>query len=380
MSALDQAAVTSSRAGKLLVTGATGFLGGALASRLIETPRWDDVLLMVRARNSEEGVSRVIESLKRFEVLADLFARVRPSQILCGDLLQVDAFASDPRLAEVTDVVNCSAVTSFGRSTQIHKVNVDGTLAFAEALMARAKLRRFIHVGTAMSCGLNAANPVAESDAFPENAEHAVSYTESKLESEKRLRRIPGLPLVVVRPSIIVGHSRLGCRPSASIYWVFRIGIALECFLCDFDTKIDVVPVDYCADIILRMLDATVLRETLYHLSAGPEHSSSFREIDRAIAGSLGRSPMSHFRKVDIAFLKSMSDRFPELLGPCNKKVMLRAIQTYGAFAVLGMVFRNDRLQAEGFPLPPRFTDYAGLCALTSTDQTIAEQMAMDFK
>ena len=380
MSAVQQTAVASSRTGKLLVTGATGFLGGAIVSRLIETPRWDEVLLLVRARNSAEGVARAIETLKRFEVPEALLARVRPSQIVCGDFLHVDAYASDSRLCDVTDVVNCSAVTSFGRQPLIRKVNVEGTGAFAEALMANAKLRRFIHVGTAMSCGLNAANPVTESEAFPENAEHAVSYTESKVDSEKRLRCIPGLPLVVVRPSIIVGHSRLGCKPSSSIYWVFRMGFALEHFLCDFDAQIDVVPVDYCADIILRMLDATALQYTLYHISAGPERSSTFREIDSAVAAALGREPIRFYRKVDYAFLRAMSDRFPELLGPCNKKVMLRAIQTYGTFATLGLVFRNDRLQAEGLPLPQRFTEYAGLCALTSMDRTIAEQMATDFK
>jgi nucleoside-diphosphate-sugar epimerase len=380
MSTAPYAAVTGPRAGKLLVTGATGFLGGAIVSRLIETSRWEDVMLLVRTRNSAEGVVRVIENLKRFQVPAILLARVRPSQILCGDFLQVDAFANDPRLGDIADVVNCSAVTSFGRQPLIRKVNVEGTGAFAEMLVAKAKLRRFIHVGTAMSCGLNAVNPVAENDVFPENAEHAVSYTESKLDSEKRLRRIPGLPLVVVRPSIIVGHSRLGCRPSSSIYWVFRMGFAMECFLCDFDTQIDVVSVDYCADIILRILDATALQGTLYHISAGPEHSSTFREIDGAIAAALGREPISHYRQVDYAFLRTMSDRFPELLGPCNKKVILRAIQTYGTFATLGLVFRNDRLQAEGFPLPPRFTEYAGQCALTSMDRTIAEQMATDFK
>lgn len=380
MSTVHQTAVASSRTGKLLVTGATGFLGSAIVSRLIETPRWDEVLLLVRARNSTEGVARVIETLKRFEVPEALLARVQPSQIVCGDFLLVDAFANDPRLGDVTEVVNCSAVTSFGRHPQIRKVNVEGTGAFAEALMAKAKLRRFIHVGTAMSCGLNAVNPVIESDAFPENAEHAVSYTESKLESERRLRRIPGLPLVVVRPSIIVGHSRLGCKPSSSIYWVFRMGFALERFLCDFDTQIDVVPVDYCADIRLRMLDASVLHNTLYHISAGPERSSTFREIDRAVAAALGREPISHYHQVDYAFLRAMTDRFPELLGPCNKKVMLRAIQTYGAFATLGLVFRNDRFQTEGFPVPPCFTEYAGLCALSSMDRTIAEQMVTDFK
>jgi hypothetical protein len=29
-------------------------------------------------------------------------------------------------------------------------------------------------------------------------------------------------PLIVARPSIVVGHTRLGCRPSASIFWYYR--------------------------------------------------------------------------------------------------------------------------------------------------------------
>ena len=36
----------------ILVTGATGFLGGALAADLLATPEWDNVLLLVRAEDA----------------------------------------------------------------------------------------------------------------------------------------------------------------------------------------------------------------------------------------------------------------------------------------------------------------------------------------
>ncbi|MDI7066993.1 SDR family oxidoreductase, partial [Klebsiella pneumoniae] len=49
-------------------------------------------------------------------------------------------------------------------------------------------------------------------------------YTQCKREDERLLRSTyPNLPLVVVRPSIVVGHTVLGTLPSASIFWVFRV-------------------------------------------------------------------------------------------------------------------------------------------------------------
>jgi len=58
---------------------------------------------------------------------------------------------------------------------------------------------------------------------------------------------VPGLPLIVARPSIVVGHSLYGRGVSSSIFWVFRMARLLEKFTCDLDQHIDVVPVDYCA-------------------------------------------------------------------------------------------------------------------------------------
>ena len=44
------------------------------------------------------------------------------------------------------------------------------------------------------------------------------------------------------------------------------------------------------------------------------------------------------------------------------------------------MTFDHTRLLAEGVPPPPRFTDYASLCARTAEGASIAEQMQYDFK
>jgi nucleoside-diphosphate-sugar epimerase len=373
--------MSNQSSGFLLVTGATGFLGGAVISALVVQPRWATVLLLVRGATPGEGRRRIVESLRRFSVPEHLCDRVLESQIICGDLCSVPSFANDSRLSAVTDVVNCAAVAGFGAPKTLWPTNVDGTLAFAHVLNERATLRRFIHVGTAMSCGLPAPHVVPEDYQAPADAEHLVPYTESKIECEHRLRaELPGMPLIVARPSIIVGDTRFGCEPSPSIFWVFRMARALGKFTCSLDDKVDVVPADYCADAILHLLDCAELSHDLYHISAGEKLSAKFRDIDAAIAAGLGQPPTADYEQVEYEDLAARHREFQELFGPCIVPVMLRAIELYGEYSSLNMCFANDRLMAAGMRPPPAFTAYAGLCARTAEALTIAEQMQYDFK
>lgn len=61
----------------------------------------------------------------------------------------------------------------------------------------------------------------------------------------------PELPLVVARPSVVVGHTQLGCLPSASIFWFYRACDALRRITCPLDSRDDAVPVDWVADALL---------------------------------------------------------------------------------------------------------------------------------
>lgn len=350
----------SASQGRLLLTGVTGFIGGAIAA---------------------QGLRRIDELLRRYGVSADLRGRVSTQQIVCGDLCRPEKFADDPRVREVADVINCAAFASFSNHPQISLTNVHGTLAFAHAVSSAVRLRRFIQVGAAMCCGPDAPKLVPDGYEPMPGTPQLVPYTRSKLEAERRLRaELPGLPLVLARPNIVVGHTRLGCAPSPSIFWVFRVGRALRQFPCSADSPIDVIPVDYCAKAILALVERPQLRHDTYHISSGPQASCTFREIDRSIAAALGEEPIEDYRETDYAAIEAQQDRFEELFGPCIRPLMLRAIRLYGAFAGLGMVFENRRLLDEGIAPPPRFADYAGLCAVTAAGEPIVSQMQYDFK
>ncbi|MTH47196.1 SDR family oxidoreductase [Intestinirhabdus alba] len=366
----------------LLITGATGFLSGAVLAKALSENAFDHYLLLVRASSAEEGLSRIKENLQRFACDEKSLSSLSLQNIIIGDLAEPDRFLNDERLLEVTHVINAAAVASFGENALIWKVNVEGTLKFARRMANVRKLKRFLHVGTAMSCIPEAGALVTESITHKEEEEHLVQYTWSKSSIEQlMLEQCPALPLVIARPSIVVGHSSLGCRPSSSIFWVFRMALMLGKFMCSLGDKIDVIPVDYCAEALLMLVKRRTVEERVYHVSAGDERSVSFAEIDRAIADALGQPPLSSdYRQVDYEDLIQCRREFKTIYGPCNERLMLRAMRLYGEFSRLNVRFSNKKLLGLGMPHPPRFVDYIRHCVETTRGTSIPEMMKVDFK
>lgn len=365
----------------LFITGATGFIGGALAARLVRTPAWDHAVFLVRAPHKEDGLARLAHNLRLHGASDDDIDRLHPHQIICGDLMHVADWIDDPRLAHIEAVVNSAAVASFGKHPSIFPTNLDGVLAMAHGLNRRTQLKRFMQISTGMACGVEAPMPVHENHQPSADAPHYLDYTQSKYLAEQRLKaELPHLPLVVVRPTIVVGHTQLGCMASGSIYWVFRLARALRAFPCSLKQKIDVIPVDYCAQAIEFLLQKKRLSHAHYHIAAGEAQSCSFGAIDRAISAAMKQAPMHDYQQKSPEEFGAMQNSFKDRIGPCNKRIVLKAIHAYGHFAAQEVMFRNQHLLDEGFAPPPRFTDYAGLCELTSQDVNIAEQMRHDYK
>jgi nucleoside-diphosphate-sugar epimerase len=209
-----------------------------------------------------------------------------------------------------------------------------------------------------------------------------VPYTASKAEAERRLRvELPYLPLVIARPSIVVGHTELGVSPSQSIFWVFLVGHMLGAFTCDLSDSIDVVPADWCADALLRLATRDLLEHDLYHVSAGKHSSVTIEALDKGLAHARKVAPMAAtYRKIDAAGIAQIMPKMREIVPGANRRLLLRALQLYGGFAELNYVFDNSRLQREGLAASPPFTSYLSRCVETAQGIAIADQMKWDFK
>lgn len=365
---------------KLLLTGATGFIGGATAVDLHKKGLFNQTIFMVRASSPSDGLARLLANLAVFNCVPKS-SELSEAQIICADLADVDSL-TQADWEGVTHVIHCAALATFSSNPKIWTMNVEGTLALAKAVHLQGDLKRWIQVGTAMSCGPGLDSPVSESwELGLDSKAHLVPYTRSKIAVEVALRDLPNFPLVVARPSIVVGHTQLGCAPSSSIFWVFRMAFALERFTCAATDYIDIIPVDWCAQVLSDLCLKPQLQHDLYHVSAGEASSNRFSEVDNAFAHAQGTQPiLDLYQQVAVKDLRSLVPLFEEKLGKVNRILILQALTLYGAFAKLNYVFGNQRLLQEGFAPAPSFDSYIKACVDSSVHVSIVEQMAYDFK
>ena len=60
----------------LLLTGATGFLGGAVLEKLLNENQEINYLLLVRAENAQQGLERIRINMEKFNIESDLFSKI----------------------------------------------------------------------------------------------------------------------------------------------------------------------------------------------------------------------------------------------------------------------------------------------------------------
>lgn len=362
-----------------LFTGVTGFVGGATLAQWLSDRPAERTLLWVRADHEDHARRRIAATLARYLEVAAVDAALARCDLIVGDLLDPRALA-DPRLDDVTHVLHLASNTSFRSVRGVRRANLLGGMALAHRMRRAPRLERFVYVGTGYICG-EITDPVVYEEQFPAlEASHFTEYTRSKSECEMLLAlSAADLPLVVARPSVVVGHSTLGCGPSGSIFWFYRLAQRLRRISCAVDSRGDVVPVDWVARALLLLLDKASLAHRCYHLSAGLGASRPWHAIAAALAAAEGDTRDTPFECLDWQEAAQLSGDL-SVLGPVpDPDYLSMALCYYYRFMATGPeVFDNQRLLAEGMPAPLPYPDYIGRCVETSRGTSIYEQMTMD--
>jgi len=364
----------------VLLTGATGFIAGAVLAQGLASGVADRWLCLVRGTDLDRARLRLLGNLERFMGHEAARAAMSAVEVVLGDLADLDR-QDDGCLQAVTHVLHLAADTSFRARANCHLVNVAGTRALARRARRMPRLVRFIYGGTAMICGRDAPALVRETDYPAEGADHLVAYTRSKVDAENLLRlEFPDLPLVIARPSIVMGHTRLGCGPSSSIFWMFRAGDRLRLIADDPNGHIDVVPVDWTADMLLGLLLKPSLSHDVYHLSAGLERRTNWQALGAAFQRCDPAGGARRYDRIAADDRLALRTRFARTFGLARPVdvAMLRAMRAYYEFGALGVAFANDRLVAEGLPLPPSLPDYLQVCLSVPSGLSIIDQFADD--
>jgi thioester reductase-like protein len=265
--------------GAVLLTGATGFVGKEILDRFLDRGR--RVFALVRAKDDAAAARRLAPHARLTPVAGDI---ERPGLGLAGP--KAAALAE-----EVTTVVHCAASVSFDLSLgDSRRVNVDGTRHVLEMAERCERLERLSYVSTAYVAGEPAR--LFREDELDVGQPFRNPYERSKFEAERMLReRGHGMPLQILRPSIVVGDSRTGRTSSFNVLYgplkAFARG-AIPAIPARRSSPVDIVPVNYVADRTVDLADGGP--DGTFHLVAG-RNATTVGRLLKLAAAQLGRKP-----------------------------------------------------------------------------------------
>ncbi|XP_049860341.1 putative fatty acyl-CoA reductase CG5065 [Schistocerca gregaria] len=320
----------------VLVTGATGFVGGVLLEKLLrECPRLAAAHLLVRPgaqETAEQRVARLLDSPLFSQLEGDEWRQrvfAVPGDVSRPQLgLQLPEEAAARLLDEVSVVFHCAASTSLAAGLRrTVTANLDSTQHLLDLCKRMPNLQVLVHMSTAF-CNCVVRDAVAErvyptslppervlelvhglTDAELEAATpslvggHPSAYTFSKQLAENLLveHRPPGLRLVIVRPSIVCGAAREpvagwsgGAVGDGSSAGAFLVGAAHGVFrvaAADPRRFVDFVPCDVVAALAVAAAAHAEEGVQVYHATSGDRRPLRWGEYAALVQRACRRAP-----------------------------------------------------------------------------------------
>lgn len=266
-----------------LVTGATGFLGRAMVLELLRRTRKDRILCMVRPVAGEDLQRRLLSDLDHaassYAVAPGLLAEASHRCVAVGADLRSDVIHLRNAIGEpLTYVWHCAASLRYHERDRldIEGTNIVGTAALLTATRSLGA-RWFHYISTAFVAGERVGTLLEEPIA--EVVRRNV-YEESKGRAEQLVLAAegPSFHTTVMRPSVVVGHSRTGAVSgrTSGVYGLWlQLGRAAPALLgvsqwrlqVDPLATLNIVPVDsVVSDAVACGLAST--GERVFHLTA----------------------------------------------------------------------------------------------------------------
>lgn len=239
---------------KLLLTGASGFVGRAVLDRLLEDGRFDTTIAV---RRGLPGLSTLVNVTR---------------------MGTIDAESNwNNAVADCAVVIHCAARVhvmsdaSADPLADFRKVNVDGTLQLARQA-AQAGVKRFVFLSSIKVNGESTlAGAPYTADAEPAPAD---PYGISKMEAEEALRLLSvqtGMEVVIIRPTLVYGPG-VKANFLAMMKWLNR-GIPLP--LGAIDNLRSLVALDNLVDLILTCAEHPAAANETFLVSDGEDLSTT---------------------------------------------------------------------------------------------------------
>jgi 2-alkyl-3-oxoalkanoate reductase len=340
----------------ILVTGASGLIGGELAgvlaaqnhavtvllhrNRLVQRNDGTEVPLLPEGQSpgpGEVGVCTGGVPKERLGLPPDDYARLQDTLDLVVHVAAITEFDADPSLLQA--------------------VNVDGTANVVRLCTDGSRKIPLLHVSTAYVCG-ETSDQVRETDPVGDGR-FANGYEASKARAEALVREAmqDGLRASIARPSIVVGAFADGVLGQIQgVYTLIRLAVEGRVRVLPVapEASLDLVPIDHVIDGLMHLVG----------LLGDPAHPP-VPDVVQLVSGN----------PVPVATLVGMAADYPQfflpemvdpakfdttMLSPTAQRMHGQFIARFGSYLRRAPQFRDDALLAcGGRPCPP--TDVAFL-------------------
>ena len=261
-------------AGRILLTGATGSLGAALAREILQHTG-ATLVCLARPGAGVSAYTRVREQLVSAGICRETFER--SVRVVEGDLsrprLGLEPAAFDTLGSEVDAICHAGAAVNWATSyAGLRAPNVAGTLELLGLACGRGLPFHFVS-SLSVCYSSSAAREVDETfDALADLRGVHLGYAQSKIVGEALVREASrrGLTVRIYRPGLISGDSRTGEFNRDDLLSTLIRGCVQMGAAPDLDWTLDALPVDVVARAILLLSDAP---GPVFHLAhARPRH------------------------------------------------------------------------------------------------------------
>ncbi len=281
---------------KVLITGATGFLGTHILKFLLG----DDykVFLLIRGNQQKEVEEKKDELIKNISDKRIKIVSKKNIMAIRGDVSKKNLGIEDKIfkkiIREVEVIYHCSALTGFRLPLKdAIKNNLEGTKNVLKFASACRNIKRVNYISTAFIVGTKKCI-FKEDDNIEMGQEFNNTYERSKYEAELLVQKYKkqGLKISIFRPSIIAGEYWSGRTTNFKMFYeplhFFSLGI-FDKVPANPKTLHNLIPVDIAAKAIY-LLGTREKKEGVYHIVSS--NNDTFRNFMKSASNFFGyRNP-----------------------------------------------------------------------------------------
>lgn len=348
-----------SRNSCVLLTGATGLIGGEVLRALLDFGV-REIWTLVRPQEQSRPAERIVVRMRRSGT--DLNGAASFVHAISGDMRRTGlSLSSDDaeRVRGAIDfVIHCGGETSFIRDAECVDTNIVGMRNLIDFVRRCERNPLILYVSTAANGGAVTHCCLGEDDGCKPDNNHHNEYTRSKAVAERMLLDSE-LPTLVVRPSVVLSAGLPDRLFARAILWFIPLLQHFDAVPVDPSSRLDIVPVDFVARSIVALMAARDRRWRCYHLSAGAQGATTCEAFSRYLDDFFRRE--SPLRLVPPDQWDGHLQR--RYVHARRQRKLFGTFRYYLPFINMDIVYDNARLRDEignsGVRVPA-VTEYAG--------------------